>query len=90
MDAAKGLAKRMAEPSGSSVEAKIRRGFLLCTCREPSETELQRLVRLNSALNEKYAKDDAAARKLAGNAESAALVMLANTLLNLDETISRT
>jgi hypothetical protein len=85
MEAAQALGARMVKEGGSSPLAY---GFRLCTCRWPSKAELTRLQRLQSSVTSRYAKDPTAAEKL-GGAEKAAWTMVANVLLNLDETVTK-
>jgi hypothetical protein len=74
VDCAQALAKRMAA-AADSLQDQVRHGFLLVTCREPSESELNDLVALAETPN----ADDATAR----------LTSVAAVLLNLDEVITR-
>jgi hypothetical protein len=91
MEAAVALAQRMAERGRGNLQASLRYGFRCCTAREPTPAELQRLERLYRQMRERYAKQPDAARKLVGQPDPhrAALALVANTLLNLDETITR-
>lgn len=87
LEAAKGLAARLEKKPTD--ESKIAMGFRLCVGRSPSAQEQARLKKLLSTLRNRYAKDQTAAKKLAGNPEQAAWTMVANVLLNLDETITK-
>ncbi|RYD33574.1 MAG: DUF1553 domain-containing protein [Verrucomicrobiaceae bacterium] len=69
MEAAKGLAKRMAE-AGGDPEAQIVRGFSLAAFRAPDWHELWTLRKLHA--------------RVGGN-----LTLVANTLLNMDEVLSK-
>jgi Protein of unknown function (DUF1553). len=91
MEAAVALAQRMAERDRGNLQASLRYGFRCCTTREPTPAELQRLEQLYRQMRERYAKQPDAAQKLVGkpDAHTAALALVANTLLNLDETITR-
>src|SRR5205807_8040532 len=75
-------------------------GFRCCVSRPPTHAELNQLLALYRSGREKYSKDAAAAKALvsAGNfglplaadaAEVAAWTVVANVLLNLDETITK-
>ena len=55
IEAAQGLARRMAAASGS-VADKVRHGFRLCVARPPSDTELNRLVQLFEAARPRFAQ----------------------------------
>ena len=89
----------MREAKNEDRERAIR-GFRLCVGRSPSETELGHLLRLYRECLEKYRKDATAAKTLATSglmpapkemdlAELAAWTVVANVLLNLDETITK-
>lgn len=92
MDAAKALADRMLASAGGDRD-RIAYGFLRCTSRSPETVELDRLERLLQQQRGRYRDDPDAARKLRGAdgdvAEAAAWTVLANVLLNLDETLSQ-
>lgn len=67
----------------------IATAFRLCTARHPKREELARLVTLYESLRTKYEKAPDEAKKLAPTPEQAAMVMVANVILNLDETITK-
>ncbi|OYT76027.1 MAG: hypothetical protein CFK49_00115 [Armatimonadetes bacterium JP3_11] len=91
MEAAAGLAQRMAQRGKGNLQASLRYGFRCCTAREPTPAELQRLEQLYRQMRERYARQPDAAKMLVGepDAHRAALTLVANALLNLDETITR-
>jgi hypothetical protein len=89
----------MAEVTGCDEDRAIH-GFRLCVARAPTAGELEHLLALYRENLEKYKKDPAAAKALATNsqpappkemdvAELAAWTVVANVLLNLDETITK-
>ena len=93
------LARRMMTEAGGDRE-RATHGFRLCVARPPSAKELNVLLGLYRDNLEKYRKDAAAARNMAAGglgappkdlnaAELAAWTVVANVLLNLDETITR-
>jgi hypothetical protein len=94
------LARRMiAEVQGTEKERAIH-GFRLCVARTPSPAELDRLLELYRDSLEKYKKDPTAAKAMATSslpeppktmdiAELAAWTLVANVLLNLDETVTK-
>ncbi|MEZ0326072.1 MAG: DUF1553 domain-containing protein, partial [Fimbriimonas sp.] len=84
-DAAKALGVRMKGP----IQQAIIYGFEACTARKPSKVELQRLEKLYGNLKAKYANKPAEAKKIAATPELAARTMIANVLLNLDETVTK-
>jgi hypothetical protein len=94
------LARRMmAEVKGGESERAVH-GFRLCVARKPSAVELNLLLQLYRENADKYRKDPAAAKALAlsglpeprkemNMTELAAWTVVANVLLNLDETITK-
>ena len=100
IEAAQGLARRIVAESGPTTRERVARGFQICLSRTPADSESQRLILLyETALNE-YHRDEVAARAMAtdplGDApagvdlsELAAWTVVANALLNLDETLAR-
>ena len=99
IEAAQSLARRMVA-SGASAEEKVRAGFRLTLIRPPSEKEVQRLVALHAAVLPTYRQDEKKALEMATNpigaapkgadvADLAAWTTVANTLLNLDETVMK-
>lgn len=96
MEAARALAKRMIEEGGDDVNARASYGFRACVARAPKEKEVERIVALyqqrlnsftaNTMEAEKIARDQATR---AAAAEFAAWTMVANVLLNLDETLTK-
>jgi hypothetical protein len=88
LEAAKGLAKRMLSVDGDA-RKRIEFGFRCCTSRTPATEETSRLGQLLDSLTSKYRSLGEESKKLADTPEGAAWVMVANTLLNLDETITK-
>ncbi len=97
LEAAGGLARRMA---GGDDAKGLRRGFRLCTAREPEAGELDVLAELLASERaffaehpERAAELDAAAAPFAKGRddapELAAWTVVANALLNLDETLTQ-
>jgi hypothetical protein len=93
-----GLAQRMLAVPENTPAARARLGFRLCVARPPSEVETQTLVKLYERSRERFTHDPAAATALLAQAgvaphetpaELAAWTFVANTLLCLDETISK-
>jgi mono/diheme cytochrome c family protein len=84
VEAAGALAQRMSD---------LAHGFRLVLIRPPSEKELARLKELHTTMTEHYQNDPAAAKELlksAGlKAGDAAMVAVANVLLNLDEALTK-
>ena len=67
----------------------IATAFRLCTARRPKREELDRLVKLHDSLLDRYIKAPEQSKKLAPTPDDAAMVMVANVILNLDETINK-
>lgn len=102
-DAARGLARRLMSRYHSAAEPireRIVYAFRLCVARQPDEKELNRLARLFEGELARFRQDSGSAEQIALGgevqpsagtdlAEFAAWTMLANVLLNLDETITR-
>ena len=88
LEMAQGMARRM-QAGGGSVRDVITRGCKLLTLNTPSPRMVETLLRLYEDAVKEYRNDPAAAAKLAATPESAALVLVANTLLNLDRALTR-
>lgn len=99
IEAAQALARRMAAQEGT-VSAKINHGFRLSLARPPKDGEIDRLVALYDSTRTKYAADTKLAKEMATNpigpapkgadfADLAALTVVGNVLLNLDETLMK-
>ena len=87
MIAARGLARRMLDRKSST--ERVRLGFMACTGRKPTAAETYRLEALANKLSQQYRDKPDAAKKLGGDAQFAAWTMVANVLLNLDETVTK-
>jgi hypothetical protein len=99
VEASQALARRMAG-AGNERSDKIKLGVKLCLARDPSDREVERLSQLYDAAYSKFAGDADKAKKMAteplGPApeksdldDLAAWTVVANVLLNLDETLMR-
>lgn len=87
-DAARALAKRM-KTAGATAEEGIAWALRTVTSREPQPDQIARLAKLHAAALEKYKADAPLAEKAAGDPESAALTLVASTILNLDEALTK-
>jgi hypothetical protein len=92
----------MESEGGTSAAERITYGHRLCTARRPKGADLEALVAFFGRENARFTADPAAARAVLGKAQAAApddaalttadeaaLTMVANVLLNLDDTITR-
>jgi hypothetical protein len=94
LDNARALAERMMKEGGDELQAQLTYGFRLCTSRRPNAKELDRLRVLYEQQLTLYRNDVKAAQQLSkdvqsANPEFAARVIVANVLLNLDETLTK-
>ena len=94
LDNARALAQRMLKEGGEALKAQLVYGFRLCTSRHPKAVEIARLITLYEQQLQIYRTDEKAARALTKEvqfpgAEFAARVIVANVLLNLDETLTK-
>jgi mono/diheme cytochrome c family protein len=90
IEAAQHLAQRMAEVAYTP-KFQIQKGFELCLDREASSAELNKLVALYEKSLDSFSKDESASKKFASasNPSLASLTVVANVLLNLDETLMK-
>ncbi len=98
VEAARALARRMVREGGASSASRCAYGYRLCCARTPTDADLAILVKLDEREAARYHGDPAAAKELlAGDAagkdveasELAGLIVVANALLNLDQTITK-
>jgi hypothetical protein len=99
MEAARTLAGRMLKDGGAEAESQLTYGFRACVSRAPKEPELARLSRLYQQQLRYYSghlKEAKTVTKVHHErstrgqaARLAALTMVANALLNLDETLTK-
>ena len=92
LEAAKQLAKHALEqPDHDSPKSRIRWMFETVTARKPSQPETQELLQLLGDLKTHYENNADAANELTGNNETklAPWMVLASTILNLDEVVSK-
>jgi len=93
-EAAQALGRRVTAEAGPTPEARAAYVFRLCTSRKPGSTELAAILRGYQQDLAEFRKNPTQAAKLSGSsgadaAERAAWTMVANTLLNLDETLTK-
>ena len=96
-EAARALAQRIMKEAAPDSAARATHGFRLLLTRRPAATEVQRLVAFHDQQFARFQKDEKAARDVIqaganpppGAVELAAWTMVANVLLNLDETVTK-
>jgi Protein of unknown function (DUF1553) len=94
-EAARALAARTLKEAAAAAEERAALAFRLCTARRPNAAELAPLLSFEKQQLDRFRADPDAARKVAGagppaeTAELAAWTMVANVLLNLDETLTK-
>lgn len=99
IESAQALARRMAKESPSAdPAARLTRGFRLCLSRMPGPDEIERLLTLYNQELDHFRRDSKSAHAMAGatagpagadTAELAAWTVVANVILNLDETLNK-
>jgi hypothetical protein len=93
-EAARALAARTLKEAPAPAEERAAHAFRLCTARRPEPSELAPLLSFEEAQLARFRADREAAQAVAGvqsgdAAELAAWTMVANVLLNLDETLTK-
>ncbi|NBT13867.1 MAG: DUF1553 domain-containing protein [Planctomycetia bacterium] len=99
VEAAQALARRMVQEGGSTEADRAARGFRLVLARQPTPAEIDRLVGLHAEVKADYLQNPDDAKKMATDplgplptsldadvADLAAWTVVANVILNLDET----
>jgi hypothetical protein len=100
VEASRWLAKRMLTEGGNTAQSRLTHGFRLLLSRQPQPVELATLISAFERHRESFRSDPEAAKQLLGVGESktgvpadpaelAAFCLVASTLLNLDETVSK-
>ncbi len=100
VEAARKLAERMITDGGTKPQERIAFAFRLATARKPTAKEISVLEKIFNVQLSKYRADVDAAKKLLAVGESprnekldaaelAAWTIVANTILNLDETVTK-
>ena len=99
-EAAQALGRRIITEAGNDLDARLKHGMNLVLMRDPSEKELVALREVYSESLAQYENDPAAAEKVAtvprgplpegmNTADAAAMTLVGNVLLNLDEVINK-
>jgi hypothetical protein len=95
-DFARGMARRVLAEAGPVLRDRLIYSFRLCVARCPNEKEIEELATLYQRQLDRFTRDGAAARALligvdekTNPAELAAWTVVSNTLLSLDETLTK-
>jgi hypothetical protein len=88
IEAAQAMAKRMADHS-PDLSARLAHGVLLATQRQATPEMLSELATLHQDAAAEYSKSPDLSAKLATDPETSALILTANTILNLDAALNR-
>jgi hypothetical protein len=100
VESAQALARRIVAQGGTTTESRVSYAFRVCLSRPPSEKETKRLSDLYEKAQQTYSADPTKATAMATKplgpapkemnvAELAAWTVVANVLLNLDETLAK-
>jgi len=89
VECAVALAARMRREAGEEPRRQIARGYELATGRVPTKRVLRQLEELRKTSLARYTANPELARQLAGTPDEAALALVANALLNLDEALTK-
>jgi mono/diheme cytochrome c family protein len=91
-DASRGLARRILAEGGADERARIAYGFRLCTSRKPAADEVEVLQKALTQELAHFKQDKAAAKSVCKSddpPEVAAWILIANVLINLDESVTK-
>jgi hypothetical protein len=86
---AQALAKRMVTEGGDTDSSRITHGFRLVASRAPKPEEQDRLLTWFATERRYFDSHEEEAAQVGGSAELAPWTMMANVLLNLDETLTK-
>lgn len=96
IDMARHFAYRMQQSAGDEVKAQLSEGYELATYHPVDENSLAALLELYTISYNRFREDGEKARQLLGgksnggdDAKTAALVVVANAILNLDEVVTK-
>ena len=95
LDMARHFAYRLQKEAGDDVKQQIEKGYQLATCHAIDDKSLQSLLNLYNKAFDKFKNDPDKTLRLIGemgvhtNAKTAAMIMVTNALLNLDEVVTR-
>ncbi|MFN7994216.1 MAG: PSD1 and planctomycete cytochrome C domain-containing protein [Bryobacteraceae bacterium] len=88
-EAARAMADRLAKEGGADAASRIDYGYRLATSRHAKPDEIDYLVKYKNEETQRFSAHPDEAKRIGGDVETAAWTMVANVLLNLDETITK-
>jgi hypothetical protein len=88
IEMAQAFAKRM-RTAGAELPSQIMQGYQWLTLQEAPPAVIDALLRLHADATAEYAKQPVEMKKLGATPEEAALVLVANTMFNLDSALNR-
>jgi len=88
-EAARAMAGRLAKEGGADARSRIDYGYRVATGRHAKPGEMDYLAKYEAEQQEHFNAHPEEAKKVGGDAGTAAWTMVANVLLNLDETITK-
>jgi len=88
-EAARAMAGRLAKEGGADARSRIDYGYRVATGRHAKPGEMDYLAKYEAEQQEHFNARPEEAKKVGGDAVTAAWTMVANVLLNLDETITK-
>jgi hypothetical protein len=89
VECATGLAERMIAEGGETAGERIAWGYRAATGREATASTLADLTGLYETAFQQYGADGEASKQLGSTPEAAAMAVVASTLLNLDEVLTK-
>jgi hypothetical protein len=95
IDMARNFAYRMQNEAGNEINQQVKKGYELATYHAIDDKSLDVLLELYNTALVKFKNNDEKTCKMVGimsnrtNAETAALIVVANAMLNLDEVIMK-
>ena len=89
LECSQALSKRMQTEAGGGLKAQINYGYELITQQKAHAKTVELLIGLHAKLLADYQKNPANTKLIASSPEQAAMTVLANTMLNLDATLTK-
>lgn len=95
LDLARNFAYRMQKEGGNDIAAQIKKGYTIITYHNIGERSLQALIKLYNTAYQQFNGNSDKTKEITGginnhtNAATAALIIVANAMLNLDEVVTK-